>query len=205
MKPQFYPPSGRAYQAAVGLLAPLMAALHRSEFEDLVGLIKSSHGSTLVDVFDDFGRANAIMATSVLMTRFSDEPGMSEASESVFMSSMYMDDGLIYPPQNAKYENSILEDYFPDFAAFIDASGDVLQNMLLSEDNSLKGVRPLLNDDKTPMFTKGLYDVLDNTFKAIDPESEARVAAANSATAASGSIQKWMTDGAATALKLIGK
>lgn len=168
-KPKLVPSSGRSYQVAVLLLAPLISALSKDEFEEVVALVRESTGSSLMEAYNNFSTANAVMATAALQTRFANEPGMSEASEVTFVSSMYLDNNIIMPPQNAKYENSWLEKYFPDIADGMDAVGDALQNIILAEDNSLDAsAPPLLTSDNNPMYIRALFEVLDNTFKSVD-------------------------------------
>lgn len=169
MKPKLLPQAGRMYQAAVLLLAPSISALSQDEFEALIELVRESTGSSLVNCYKDFATANAVMATSVLQTRFSAEPGMSEASEVTFVASMYLDNNKIMPPQNAKYENSWVEKFFPEVSSLIDSIGDVAQSVLLAEDPSLSSAMPpSLLQSESPMFVRSLFDVIDNSFKSSD-------------------------------------
>jgi len=169
MVPKINPPAGKAYTAACLLLAPSISALSLEEFEALIVLMRESNGASLVDAYRSFTTANAIMTTAALQTRFAAEPGMSEAAEVVFVASMYLDNGMVMPPQSARYQNSWLETYFPDIAQAVDQAGDLLQNLVLAEDNSVSAENPpsLLNND-APMYCRACFDALDNAFKATD-------------------------------------
>lgn len=104
------------------------------------------------------------------MTRFSHEPGMSEASEIVMSAAMYMDTDVVMTPKAAKFETNYLAEMFPSLSNFIDSSGDLLQALVTSKDSSLSTETPpslVVGPDAlafNPGYANAMIGVMYNTF-----------------------------------------
>lgn len=170
MKPSLIPKAGKAYDTALLLLCPAIAALTRDEFAELVNVIKSNTYATLDEAYQEVPTCNAVMVASALSTRFSHEPGMSEASEIVMASALYMDTDTVMSPSYAKFETNFLAETFPSLSNAIDSLGDLAQNILVSKDSSLSTETPpslVIGPDSlafNPGYTNGMIAVMYNTF-----------------------------------------
>lgn len=115
MRPSTARDGGEAWEAAILLLVPLRATLSPAEFDALVSMIKTESQGSLIKAFEATEVPSAICVASGMMTRHSNVPGVGEASEIVFLASMYLDRGLVMPPSDAKFEKNFIISLFPDF------------------------------------------------------------------------------------------
>lgn len=172
MTPSLYPPSGINYARAVLLLSPLFASLTKEEFSAVITLIRNSSAQALVDTYEGATKVNCAAITAGLMTRFSGQAGMSQISDNIWASAIYMDRNEIMPPDAMMYTNSILEEYFPGISDFVDNAGDIFQKVAVVTDPSLSPLAPpsLLEDGENanPNYVRGVYKVYESSFKFID-------------------------------------
>lgn len=180
---------GRAYELAMILLAPSIAAFTEEEFAELISLVKSTDVNTLQQSFSQVEKMSAVTMTGVLYTRFGGLPAASEASQMLSLAARYLDAGMIMPPLVAKYEKEWWMTFIPEFAEdWFDDLADLYSQIVLTEREDYQMSNPpiIIDGPQSAGFRRELFDVLDYNIPAIrdnTPEAQRGAAAITGAQA----------------------
>jgi hypothetical protein len=168
------------YQAAVVLLAPLMAMLTRDEQEEVVGLIQASTKQAVLEALYNFERASAVCVCGPLITRFAARSGMDEAGEVLAAAATYLNADNVMPPPVAVYEDGVWNRILKGLAIesskrFFDWLNDAVSKVGLKtspEYPSPKGLTDdmlpsVLGGVQSPGWRRGCYDVMTQNIQPL--------------------------------------